>query len=464
VKKLVTNIAAVGAADAGARLIGFFTTAYLGRVLGSEGFGLVGIGLAVAGYLYLLASPGIHVTGTRDIAAGSEESGSIVTRVMSFRMLAAPLLLGLAAIAVLAWRPAGTAAATLIVASAAIVPMAFSFDWYFQGKEQFILLSVQKILGALAFLLAAVVLVGGSDDAPAAAGAFVVGTAVASVYSYVAFRRREVLRLSWAPIAWKRMLEGSAPVALSSLFGQTATGFPLLVAGAMLSAQSAGLMNAAVKLVLLALIMDRVFATLFLPSLARAESPSGRARIVRLGVRIMVMLALPVAVGGWVLAPWLMTLVFGGGFEGAVGPFRILLVYLVATLVNTTFVSALIVARRERLYFNIMLVGALVTAAAALVLTPVAGIEGTAASVSLGEVVMTGLFALVLKSAGVLEGGSEIVPVIVAGAGMAAVVGALSMLSLPLAVGGGLGVYTGIVALMKGFTGDDLRLLREVAG
>jgi hypothetical protein len=56
------------------------------------------------------------------------------------------------------------------------------------------------------------------------------------------------------------------------------------------------------------------------------------------------------------------------------------------------------------------------------------------------------------------------VPVIVAGAGMAAVVGALSMLSLPLAVGGGLGVYTGIVALMKGFTGDDLRLLREVAG
>jgi O-antigen/teichoic acid export membrane protein len=132
--------------------------------------------------------------------------------------------------------------------------------------------------------------------------------------------------------------------------------------------------------------------------------------------------------------------------------------------VNTTFVSALIVARRERLYFNIMLVGALVTAAAALVLTPMAGIEGTAASVSLGEVVMTGLFALVLKSAGVLEGGSEIVPVVVAGAGMAAAVGALSMLSIPLAVGVGLGVYAGILALMKGFTVDDLRLLREVAG
>jgi O-antigen/teichoic acid export membrane protein len=463
-KKLLKNVAAVGAADAGARLIGFITTAYLGRVLGSEGFGLLGMGLAIAGYLFLIASPGIHITGTRDIAARRGDQDALVSTVLAIRMVLAPALVVLTAVGVLLWQSDWTMAATLIVAAAAIIPMAFSFDWYFQGKEQFVLLSSQKLINALAFLVAALLLVKGPGDAALAAAAFVTGTAGASVFSYLAYRRQGRFVFSWNPPFWRQTLEGSYPLALSSLLGQTATAFPILVAGTMLSTHDAGQMNAATKLILLALIMDRVFATLFLPALSRATEESRQTRIVQLGLKIMLLVAAPIAVVGWVLAPLLMTLVFGEGFVAAVAPFRILLVYLVTTLVNSVFVAAFIVARRERLYFNIMLTGSLVTAAVALSATPLVGIPGTAAAVSVGEALMTALFAYILRASVFRQNGKDFLPLLAAAFGMAALAGVLSMFSMPLAVVGGLALYAIVLFLMKGVTPEDLQLLREVAG
>ena len=463
-KKLLKNVAAVGAADAGVRLIGFATTAYLGRVLGSDGFGLLGMGLAIAGYLFLVASPGIHITGTRDIAAKADDEGHLVSAVISFRVFLAPALLIVAAVAMILWNRDWTIAATLIVSAAAIVPMAFSFDWYFQGKEKFVLLSSQKLINALVFLVAALVLVRGPGDAALAAAAFVAGTAGASVFSYLAYRPHGRFALAWDPPAWRRLLESSLPLALSSLLAQTATGFPILVAGAMLSTHEAGQMNAATKLIVLALIMDRVFATLFLPALARSGEESDRAPIVRLGLKIIVLAAAPIAVVGWTLAPLLMTLVFGEGFEGAIVPFRILLVYLVATLMNSVFVAAFIVAHRERLYFNVMLVGSLVTAAVALAATPLAGIEGTAAAVSVGETLMMVLFAYLLRSTLLTENGRGFLPLLSAVLALAVLTGALSWFSVPLAIVGGLVAYAIVLVVMKGFTPDDVQLLREVAG
>jgi O-antigen/teichoic acid export membrane protein len=463
-KTLIKNIAAVGGADAGVRLIGFVTTAYLGRVLGSEGFGLLGMGLAVAGYLFLVASPGIHVTGTRDVAAKRGEEGGLVSTVLSIRMALAPVLFILAAAAVLLWQTDWTTGTTLIVTTAAIVPMAFSFDWYFQGKEQFVLLASQKLINALVFLVVALVIVRGPGDAALAAAAFVAGTAGASIFSYLAYRRGNGFAFSWDPGAWRSVLEGSYPLALSSLLGQTATAFPILVAGAMLSTYDAGQMNAAMKLILLALIMDRVFATLFLPALSRALLESDQARIVRLGLKIMFLIAAPIVVAGWVLAPLLMVLVFGEGFEAAVAPFRILLVYLASTLINSVFTAALIVARRERLYFGIMLAGSLVTAAVAIAATPMAGIVGTAAAVSAGEVIMTSLFGILLRSSLAEQSARELVPLISAALGMAIVTGGLAWLSAPLAIVAGLVVYAVVIVVMKGLSPDDVQLLREVAG
>jgi O-antigen/teichoic acid export membrane protein len=159
-----------------------------------------------------------------------------------------------------------------------------------------------------------------------------------------------------------------------------------------------------------------------------------------------------------------MVLVFGEGFEAAVAPFRILLVYLASTLINSVFTAALIVARRERLYFGIMLAGSLVTAAVAIAATPMAGIVGTAAAVSAGEVIMTSLFGILLRSSLAEQSARELVPLISAALGMAIVTGGLAWLSAPLAIVAGLVVYAVVIVVMKGLSPDDVQLLREVAG
>ncbi len=60
-KRPTRNIAAFLMGDAGTRLFGFVVNVYLARFLGPEGYGIIGIGLALNGQLSFLASPGMIV-------------------------------------------------------------------------------------------------------------------------------------------------------------------------------------------------------------------------------------------------------------------------------------------------------------------------------------------------------------------------------------------------------------------
>lgn len=56
-------------ADIASRLIGFFATAYLARMLGVEKFGEVNLGFTSLSYGLLIINPGLQLYATREISS-----------------------------------------------------------------------------------------------------------------------------------------------------------------------------------------------------------------------------------------------------------------------------------------------------------------------------------------------------------------------------------------------------------
>ncbi len=461
-KKLLKNTLSLAGADVGSRVLGFAVTVYLGRVLGTGGFGLVGIGFAVLGYLALLSSPGVHVIGTRDVASGG--GNEVASSVNSLRLLLSVVLL--AFVVVLCPVIAGTREAVLVVAviSASVLPLAWSPDWFFQGKEQFVPVSASKITMYVVYLLLALLFVRSGNDVVLAAAAYTLGNLAATLALMLAFRRRfGPARPVWLPLQWRGVLKQSYPVGLSALLSQTVMNLPILVVAMLLTTEDAGLFNAAMKLIFFVLIIDRVFYAIFLPVASRLGKEAGAplARVTLLGMRLVLLVTIPTAVLGIALSPALVALIFGKGYGGAGPVLACLLPYVVFTLMNTVFMTALIAVNRQREYLTVMAWGTGLLVPLCVVLTHFSGIEGTAVSLSIGEAIMTGLFFLRARRALGLDASRSCLPALISGMAMTGVLlvlrGASHFLAVPVAVACfGLGIV-----LTRGITIEEFRFLRE---
>ncbi len=461
-KKLLRNTLSLAGADVGSRILGFAVTVYLGRVLGTGGFGLVGIGFAVLGYMTLLSSPGVHVIGTRDVAAGG--GTEIASSVNSLRLLLSIVLLAIAV--VLCAIVAGTRDAALVVAviSASALPLAWSPDWFFQGKEQLVPVSAAKISMYVVYLLLSLLLVRSGGDVVLAAAAYTLGNLAATLGLILAFRRMfGPARPVWLPLQWRGVLKQSYPVGLSALLSQTVMNLPILVVAMLLTTEDAGLFNAAMKLIFFVLIIDRVFYAVFLPVASRLGKEAGAplARVTLLGMRLVLLMTIPTAVLGIALSPALVALIFGKGYEGAGPVLACLLPYVVFTLMNTVFMTALIAVNRQKEYLTVMTWGTGLLVPLCVLLTHLAGIEGTAMSLSLGEAIMTGLFFLRARRVLGLDVARSCLPALISGMAMALVLflfrGSSPALTVPAAVACfGLGIV-----LTRGLTIDEFRFLRE---
>ena len=144
---------AAAGSDAGSRFLGFLVTAYLARVIGPPGFGLISIGLSVLGYAVLLAGPGLNVLGTRQVAASGGTAAEFSADVIALRAQLGAATACLASLLLLPVYGLSAAWATTAVFALSAIPMAASPDWYAQGRRAMGWLAASRLASAGVYLL-----------------------------------------------------------------------------------------------------------------------------------------------------------------------------------------------------------------------------------------------------------------------------------------------------------------------
>jgi len=463
-KRPMRNILAYVLGEAGSRLLGFLVTIYLARILAPAGFGLMSIGLAVLGHLMLVASPGIQMLETRNVAATQEIRHDRAAGVLSLRVgLAIVLVIVTLAVAGL-WLGSTPTRDIVLLYVACLLPMSLFLDWFFQGKEEFHVVGLARVAQFLVYGAVAVVLIQSEDDILFAPVAFFAGSLAGSLLLLGIYRSRYgSLRFSWTPELWWSILRENAPVGGVVFIAQMVTNLPPIIIALILTTSDVGVYSGAMRLAFVVLFVDRLVNALFLPLVTRHLSAivEEASYIVALAARVLVILFLPLAVCGIIGARGVIALVLGPGFEGAAPVFQVLLSYVALTIINTVFVCTLIGGGREKQYSRIMFIGSLVLVLLMVGLTFLFGIMGTAVGIVLGEALIA---IMMILEAGKAAGFSEVRRVTVT------VIAVFGMgLAGPLLGGSGMAVLLVVLLLgyvvavmgVGGFSRKDIRYLRE---
>ncbi len=463
-KRPLQNILAMILGDVGSRLIGFLITVYLARTLEPSGFGVINIGVSVLGYLLLVGSPGIQVLEARNVAASLVVDRGRIGGVLSLRLLLAAILL-LALTLVVQFVVQDRLTQTVIIFYAlSLLPLAMLLDWYYQGKEDLLSVGVSKLMNYGAYGVCVWALVHSSADLSFTPVAFAVGNAVGASFLLLRYKREHgFVRLQWNVSLWKRILVENSPLGLATLLGQSMINLPPILIGLVLTVNDVGIFSAAMKMIFLFLLLDRVFNAIFLPVLARysTQKPEEVPRLISIALKSVLLLAIPIAVIGTVLSTHMIDLVFGYQYSESAIVFAVLLGYFVSTLVNSVFVNTLIVSGREKKYTSIMFVSTLLLTICVFTGAAAFGLTGVAVGIVAAEVVTTVLLGLEAQRLVMVRFLSAIIRPFLAGVAMLGVAILFSDQNPILAASASLVTFITILIAIKGIPREEIRYLRE---
>ena len=385
-KKLTANFLSLTASEILRKIFGFLAVAYLARRLSVSEFGLVSLAFTVLSYTLNISTAGLNLFGIRESVRTLDHV--FTGRLVSLRLVfgATVFLVTVAAAQILVADP--LTVKLIVLFNCTLFAQALVLDWYFQGKEAMRTVSIGKSVTAAVYLILLLMFVKRSQDLLYVGYAAVGGDVAMMLFFLLRFRNeggrlRPVIDI---PV-WKDMIKQAIPLGVGTVLGQISINLAPLALAILMTTTEVGLYSAASKLVVFLLLFDRVLGVLLLPASARlhAVAPAQLGERLSDALKWILLTALPICVGGMLVANDMIRLVFGENFVAAAELFRILIWFLCFTMIHTVYTSGLIAVAPSNVYGRVMSISALVYLISIGLLTKFFGIHGTVFAVVLSE-------------------------------------------------------------------------------
>ena len=371
--------------------------AYMAWMLPPSDYGIVELALSITVFFVLGVESGMGLYGARIVAASPERMSRLVPQVMLLRaVLALPafaLMLGVA----IHYRPAGLG--LLAINAIAVLLTPFLTQWVFQGLRQMQWIAAGSVARNFTFVALILILIRPGSDLRLVAVAEVCGIAVLAVLNTWILYRRLHARLDWRGVieGTRRLFGDVWYMGLSDFTWACLWYSPALIIGWLgVGTEQVAWIAVAVRIVLALHTFVWLYFFNMLPNMAK-ELASGVDNWRDLMKRSMATSMWPAclaAVGGTLIAPLLIPLVYGDPYVAAVRPLQIVIWLIPLTWFSGHFRFSLIAAGHQRWEFAVSAATAVVTVTAAFVLGRANGSVGAATALLIGGVANTLLAVL----------------------------------------------------------------------
>ncbi len=317
------------------RLATFVLFAYISRYFGVQVLGIIALGQTVASYVMEISDQGLKLIGARVLARDHELVSYLVPLILKRRaaLTAAAVALG-AVYAVLGPVPA-EARVCVLAFDFAVVPYAFALDWVAWGLGHFGVLSLWRSGVSIVYVgLAIAAMHFAIPPIASISGANILSALLGAAFLWVVWKRRwsrphgqPLPDSSLAAVGEDLRPKRVFALGLSNLLNLVFMNADVLLLGAMTTTHEVGRYSAACKPLYVIFTGFWLLTDALYPHLAKLEAGAHAHAALLLALVVLAAAASAAAVVLGLLAPRLLTLIYGSTL-GAAGLFRILLIAL----------------------------------------------------------------------------------------------------------------------------------------
>ncbi len=390
------------------KLLSFVFSVFVIRHLGAEDFGQYAAVTAFGMIFVSLADLGLsgytvrEVARLRDMPDGKNRTAALYGNVLALRLvlatLAALLIIAVAWLTNRPWIMIGAIALNGL--SLVMYGAQGASDALLAGFERLDLSAGARVLNQLIFVFGgALFLYWGLGYY----GLIYAGLLGVALMTYVCWRAvsRLGFRPAWpSPSLWLTLLRASFPFGIIGLALGWSYKFDSVLLNIYWGDEVTGYYAAAYNLIFSAVMISNVVNTALYPSLARQSVKDGHRlpAIYERALRYLLVIALPIAVGGWVLAEQLVPFLFTTSFAPGVPALRILIWVVPLMYVSEFLGYVVVVAGRESRVARAVLISTGINVGLNLLLVPLFGFFAAAIMTVLTEAVLVGQYLWLLRS------------------------------------------------------------------
>ncbi|NOX90123.1 MAG: flippase [Calditrichaeota bacterium] len=371
-----------------AQFLAFLTTLYISRKIGVEGFGKIGYVTSILIYLDMLSNLGLENYSVREVSRFPGRINFFISHVITLRILTSSVIYFILLILGVFVFHFTDIYLLLLIYAISLLLKGLALTWTFQALSKMEFLGLGQIIMQGIYLFTIFVFVKSPSDILFVPVAFNIGFLVLVLYTWtVHYRRIPHITFRINIKRWVQMLRISLPIILAYIVLRINWNVGLLILGTLGRATSAGLFNAALKILVLLITFREILITVHYPLMSRYfnESFEKLRQIMEFFIKISVTVALPIAIGGIIFRKELILLLFQEKYIKAADPLLFLLIGYAFMMINIVFPAGQNAFNRQNIYLKTSLQIAGISIFLNIIFIPLLGATGAALSMAISE-------------------------------------------------------------------------------
>lgn len=401
---LAKKIAANTIISAGARVVGtllaLVTIGLITRYLTRNDWGEYSILLTWGGIFAVLADLGLYQLMVREVSRHGADEQKIASNIFTIRLISGLFIFALAPLAALFFPYSHQAKLGILVGMVGFWFLANGqvLMGLFQKHLQMSKVALAELVGRLVQLALVWFFIRQGQDFLVIVSALSLGGLVNFILIFWWARRFCSLRLAWDWPLWREIFFQSYPLAAASVLTMIYFSSDSLFLSVLKPATDVGVYRLPYKVLESLIFFPAMFTGLIMPLLSRSAAVDKKEfkEVFQRGSDVLMVFAVPLVVGTWLLSPAIIGLLGGGRYGESAVVFNILIVAVGAIFFGTIFSYGLIALGKQRSLLWISAVGAVFNVTANLVLIPRYSYYAAAATTVLTEGLVTVLMAVVI--------------------------------------------------------------------
>lgn len=378
-------------------LMNFITFPYVSRVLGVEKIGLVNFVDNTVNYFLLFATMGVSLLGVREIAAvkdNIEERSKVYTNILGINLLFTAFTLVVYLLCVSFIPKLHQYEELFYIGSAKIIFTAFLIEWFFTGIENFRYITLRTIIIKTIYVILVFILINETDDYRLY---FILTVGVITInalinQSYI----RKFVHYRWKQLQFKTYFKQNIVLGIYALMTSMYLTFNVMYLGFVSNNTEVGYYTTAFKLYSVVLGFFTAFTNVMLPRMSSLLAQGEKERFQKLinqSFSIMSLVSIPLIICSIILAPQIIFILSGPGYEGAILPMRIIMpAVLFVGIAQVLAIQVLMPMKKDKVLLIASFIGAFVSIMINLSVVPSIKSAGTAIVLLCSEILVTGIY------------------------------------------------------------------------